>query len=117
MEDFVKQTLLFDFYGELLSEHQRSIYKDVVFHDLSLSEIAEEYGISRQGVHDIVKRVNHSLYSYEEKLHLVEKFLLTKEKLHRIEQLAEAAAASDAVDYADTVQQIHRIVKEIIDNI
>ncbi len=54
MEKFVEQTLLYDFYGELLSEHQRNIYKDVIFNDLSLSEIADEYGISRQGVHDII---------------------------------------------------------------
>ena len=40
MEKFVEQTLLYDFYGELLTEHQKQIYEDVVFHDLSLSEVA-----------------------------------------------------------------------------
>ena len=49
MESIVKQSLLYDFYGELLTEHQRSIYEDVVYNDMSLSEIAEENGISRQG--------------------------------------------------------------------
>ena len=61
MEKFVEQTLLYDFYGELLNEHQRGIYQDIVFNDLSLSEVADEYGISRQGVHDLIKRVNNTL--------------------------------------------------------
>ena len=47
-----RMTMLFDFYGELLTEHQKKIYEDAVFGDLSLGEIAQEYGISRQGVHD-----------------------------------------------------------------
>ena len=45
MERIVEQTLLYDFYGELLTPHQRKIYEDVVFNDMSLSEIAEEQGI------------------------------------------------------------------------
>jgi membrane protease subunit (stomatin/prohibitin family) len=57
MERIVEQTLLYDFYGELLNEHQRQIYTEAVFNDYSLSEIADEYGISRQGVHDLIKRV------------------------------------------------------------
>ena len=48
MEKIVAQGLLYDFYGELLTEHQRRVYEDVVFNDMSLSEIAEEQGISRQ---------------------------------------------------------------------
>ena len=84
MEQFVQQTLLYDFYGELLTEHQRRIYEDVVLNDYSLSEVAADLGISRQGVHDNVKRCNKILSDYEEKLHLVEKFVNIKEKIHRI---------------------------------
>lgn len=86
MEKIVIQTLLYDFYGELLTEHQRSVYEDAVYNDMSLSEIAEQYGISRQGVHDLLKRCDKILAGYEEKLHLVEKFTGAKEK---ITQLAE----------------------------
>lgn len=50
MESIIKQSLLYDFYGELLTEHQRTVYEDAVFNDMSLGEIAEEQGISRQGV-------------------------------------------------------------------
>ncbi len=56
MEEKIEQAYLYDFYGELLNEHQRKIYEDFVFNDLSLGEIADEEGISRQGVHDMVKR-------------------------------------------------------------
>ena len=66
MERIVEQGLLYDFYGELLTEHQRRIYEDVVFHDLSASEIAREQGISRQGVHDLVRRCDRILEEYEE---------------------------------------------------
>ena len=78
MEKIVQQGLLYDFYGELLTEHQRRIYEDVVMNDLSLSEIAQEQGISRQGVHDLIRRCDRILAGYEEKLHLVEKFASTK---------------------------------------
>ena len=61
--------MLYDFYGELLNEHQKEIYEDVVFNDMSPSEIAREEGISRQGVHDLIKRCDKILKDYEEKLH------------------------------------------------
>ena len=72
MEKILEQTLLYDFYGELLTEHQKAVYEDVVLNDYSLSEVAEEYDISRQGVHDLIKRCNAILAGYENKLHLVE---------------------------------------------
>ena len=90
MEKIVEQGLLYDFYGELLTEHQRNIYEGVVFNDMSLSEIAEEQGISRQGVHDLVKRCNKILAGYEEKLKLVQKFNQTKQMVGEIKELAGA---------------------------
>lgn len=92
MEKIVEQGLLYDFYGELLTEHQRQIYEDVVFNDMSLSEIAEEQGISRQGVHDLVRRCDRALLEYEKKLHLMEKFLKIKETVARIEAVSSEEA-------------------------
>ena len=89
MEEKVEQAYLYDFYGELLNEHQRRIYEDFVFNDLSLGEIASCEGISRQGVHDLIKRCNKMLEGYEEKLHLVEKFLSVKQDVEEIHRLAE----------------------------
>ncbi len=71
MEKIVRQGMLFDLYGELLTEHQREIYGCLVNDDMSLSELAEQYGISRQGVHDLIKRCDRQLEGYEEKLHLL----------------------------------------------
>ena len=82
MDEILKQTLLYDFYGELLTKHQKEIYEQAVLEDYSLSEIARDAGISRQGVHDMIRRCNKSLEDYEAKLHLVEKFMSVKEKVH-----------------------------------
>lgn len=87
MERIVEQGLLYDFYGELLTDHQKKIYEDAVFGDLSLGEIAKEYNISRQGVHDLIKRCDNSLQDYENKLHLVQKFMAIKQKVEEIETL------------------------------
>lgn len=65
---------LFTFYGELLTDKQRDVLSLYCFDDLSLGEIAEDLKISRQGVHDTVKRSSKTLESYENKLGLMEKF-------------------------------------------
>ena len=64
MDKLARQALLYDFYGELLTEHQRRVYEDVVLNDYSLSEIAQDQGISRQGIHDLVKRSTKTLNDY-----------------------------------------------------
>ena len=107
MEKFVEQTLLYDFYGELLTERQQQIYESVVLEDYSLSEVAEDLGISRQGVHDMIRRCNHTLEEYEKKLHLVEKFLCIKEQVLRISQLADKYHA----------REITEISKEILEEL
>ena len=88
MEKFVEQTLLYDFYGELLTERQQQVYESVVLEDYSLSEVAEDLGISRQGVHDMIKRCNHTLEDYEARLHLVEKFVNIRRQVQKIQKLA-----------------------------
>ena len=113
MERIVEQTLLYDFYGELLNEHQRGVYEDAVFNDLSLSEIAVEYGISRQGVHDLIKRVSNTLEGYESKLHLVEKFMDTKAKITRIDELVDSYIKDEDMSY---IHEIKKLSKEIIED-
>ena len=87
MGDKIKSGYLYDFYGELLTERQRSVYEMSINEDLSLSEIADALSISRQAVHDIIKRCDHQLEEYEEKLHLVEKFMNVKGTVLRINEL------------------------------
>ncbi|MDO5135061.1 MAG: YlxM family DNA-binding protein [Eubacteriales bacterium] len=95
MERFVERALLYDFYGELLTSRQRQVYENVVLEDFSLSEAAQELGISRQGVHDMIRRCDKALEGYEEKLHLVEKFLNIRSQVKRIRQLAESSGAQE----------------------
>ncbi len=87
IEKYINQGILYDFYGRLLTVHQQRIYEDVVFNDFSLSEIAENEGISRQGVSDLIKRCNKSLVSYEEKLGLIKKFDETKSYVKEIQRI------------------------------
>lgn len=112
MDERLEQALLYDFYGELLTNHQKEIYEQYVLEDLSFTEIAEGEGISRQGVHDLVKRCNKILAGYEEKLHLVEKFLLIKEKVHQMNRLLEQEENS-----GKAIQEIRQIAGEIIEEL
>lgn len=86
MENIVERSLLFDIYGPLLTEHQRNIYSDVVDNDYSLSEISEELGISRQGVHDTVKRIDKILSDYEDKLHFAQIYLKNMDTIGQIKE-------------------------------
>ena len=113
MDEIFKQSLLYDFYGELLTEHQKEIYEQFIVEDLSLSEIAKDAGISRQGVHDLVKRCDKILEEYEAKLHLVEKFLSIKEKVPQINELFEDAKT----DERQLIQDIRKISGEIIEEL
>ncbi len=98
MEKIVEQSLLYDFYGDLLTDHQKDIYEGYVLENLSPAELADLSGISRQGVHDLIKRVEHTLNGYEEKLHLVEKFLHIRKEVQKIRE-------SDSLEQAKMVAE------------
>ena len=113
MDEILKQAVLYEFYGELLTAHQKEIYEEVVLDDCSLSEVAEAHGISRQGVHDLIKRCQKMLEGYEEKLKLVEKFLAIKKKVQTIEQLTgEVSQEPDR-----QLQEIKRCAAEILEEL
>ncbi|MDO4262449.1 MAG: YlxM family DNA-binding protein [Eubacteriales bacterium] len=98
MEEILRQTLLYDFYGELLTEHQKQVYEDVVLNDYSLREVADGLGISRQGVHDMVRRSGRLLEEYEGKLHLVERFVSLREQVGRIQRIAQEQSGNPAME-------------------
>lgn len=110
MDKILEQTLLYDFYGELLTEHQKQIYEDVVFGDYSLSEVAEEQGISRQGVHDLVKRCNKLLQEYESRLHLVERFVAVK---RQIEEMKRSLQEAEEPNREELTRRLDRILEEL----
>ncbi len=110
MEKILEQTLLYDFYGELLTEHQKQIYEDVVLNDYSFSEIASERGISRQGVHDLIRRCNKILQEYESKLHLVERFVTVK---GQVEGMKAALQAGEGFGREELIRQLDDILENL----
>ena len=110
MEKIYQQALLYDFYGELLTEHQRSIYEDAVCNDLSLGEIAQDRGISRQGVHDLIRRCDKILQEYEARLHLVEKFMNARDIVEKIMDLAQEPEPGQNVG---RLQDIYKLADEL----
>ena len=116
MNKILEQALLYDFYGELLTAHQKEIYEQFVLDDLSLSEIAESEGISRQGVHDLVRRCQKALEGYEAKLHLVEKFLAVKEKVARIDRVLEEWQR-EKDDPEEIIERLRDLSSEIIEDL
>ena len=83
-DEVTRQSLLYDFYGELLTERQKEVMELYNEENLSLAEIAEEFGISRQGVHDALHKAQKALEEYERKLGLVERFSATREAIDNI---------------------------------
>ena len=69
-----RMSMLFDFYGDLLTERQREFYDLYYNEDLSLAEIAENYGISRQGVRDVIVRAEAAMTEIEDKTHIIRRF-------------------------------------------
>lgn len=113
-EKIVEIGFLFDFYGKLLNDKQYTAIELYYIHDFSLSEIGEQLGISRQGVHDLLKRSENKLFSYEEKLGLVKKFSESREKIKLIlEYIDEVASLPDGIEFVHIKEDI-RNVKEIV---
>jgi hypothetical protein len=106
MERIVEQNLLYDFYGELLTEHQRLIYEKAVYEDLSLKELSDEYGITRQGIHDLIRRCDKILAGYESRLHMIERFGRIRELVDKIDAAADAAGEEGADEIRGLCGQI-----------
>ncbi len=112
-EKNIEISYLFDFYGEILSEKQQLAVEMYYNDDLSLSEVAQQLGISRQGVRDSLKRSESALYEMEEKLGLAAKFGSMLESLEKIKGNAERineynsknGGSEDVQNWADEIAQ------------
>ena len=114
LEEIVELSILYDFYGELLNDHKKQIFEDYVLNDLSLSEIAANQGISRQGVYDMVRRCTLELKGYEAKLALMHKFETIKDKVESIREIvSEAAATGDITQVSRVSALADDILKEL----
>ena len=109
--DAFSMTLLFDYYGELLTDKQKTYFDLYYNQDFSLAEIAEEEGISRQGVHDTLVRTEAALRNFEEKTGMVARALERKAALSIIRDAAGKVAAHDEtlsrviLDALDTMKE------------
>lgn len=107
------QSMLLDFYGELLTEKQRECYDLHYNEDLSLAEIAEQSGISRQGVWDNIRRAETALKNFEEKTGLVRKFsdssralAALREKAERLVSITDGTAKDEALSVLEDIDRL-----------
>ena len=118
MNDKIKQGYLYDFYGELLTEKQKELFDLYYNDDLSLAEISEHMGITRQGVRDGIMRAEHALRSTEEKLGLVAKYGQTQSDLERLADIVWELRGINNVRYhdpkiAELCEQAFQIAKQL----
>ena len=120
IDDITQASLLYDFYGQLLSKRQREVMELYHEENLTLAEIADEFGISRQGVHDALKNAEKSLNGYEEKLGLVAKFQKSTDAVQQIDVIIDGMIKSlqnnENNDVAGSIQ-VGEDVSEVIGNL
>ena len=104
MPDKFEISVLLDNYGVLLNDKQRLIMEYYFNEDFSLAEIAENEGITRQGVLDIIKRSKQTLIDYEEKLQLIKKTQTLKDKLQKVDDdIISDAKMSELVEFIENL--------------
>ncbi len=115
MDERVRQSLLLDVYGELLNEHQRDVFSASVFDDMSYSELADEFGCSRQAAFDLIRRINQKLEGYEKRLGLVKRFSEAKNKNKEVAELI--ASAKEYINKSDINSKDKKAISDYIGKI
>ena len=116
MDRIVEKSMLYDFYGELLTAHQKEVYGEYIQNDLSVSELAALLGISRQGAHDMVKRCEKILSDYEDRLHLVAHYATIKGLVGKIREYSgEIIDCEDRDLIGERVKKIAEISNRILE--
>ena len=111
--DALQMALLFDYYGELLTDRQRMCFDLRHNQDLSLAEIAQELNVSRQGVHDNLSRAEALLINMEEKTGCVHRDLQCRKVARQIMLIAEKLAELNDLNVSDLANQILTLAKEL----
>ena len=109
-----RMAMLFDFYGDLLTDRQKEFYDLYYNEDLSLAEIAENYGISRQGVRDVIVRAEAAMTEIEDKTHLIRRFFRMQDELSAIDAAADRllAAADQGALTEELAEETAHTIKE-----
>lgn len=111
--DALEMTLLFDYYGELLTQRQRDCLDMRYNQDMSLGEIAQELGVSRQGVYDNLSRAETLLRNMEEKTGFLRRDEKVRSTAQQIIRAAEMLSASKDPEVGKLAQQILAAAKEL----
>ncbi len=106
LEERTYLSLLYDFYGALLKENQKRMFEEHILEDYNFAEIAESEGISRQGVHDSIKRATRQLHEYEQKLGLVTRFQKQKQSVKKLQTILQKFSLPEASEEQKMVEQI-----------
>ena len=106
-----RMTMLFDFYGEVLTPRQKEFVDLYYNEDLSLAEIAENYGISRQGVRDVIVRAEAIMTDLEDKTGLMKRFMLMQQQVQAILDAAEKIQTVNYRQYDNP--ELARLANEI----
>lgn len=106
-----RMAMLFDFYGDMLTERQREFYDLYYNEDLSLSEIAENYSISRQGVRDVIVRAEATLTELEDKTGIIRRFHVMQDQLKNVQRAVTDIGQRNTQQCQD--EEIENLVKEI----
>ena len=101
--DALTMSLLYDYYGELLTEKQRQLFDLYYDQDYSLSEIAAAAGISRQGVHELLTRAARKMFEMEEKLHVAARFQRVENGLEKCRAMMREGRYDDAERMIDAL--------------
>ena len=126
MDERYRKSLLYDFYGELLNEHQKQVFSAAIFDDMSYSELADEFGCSRQAAFDLVKRISNKLENYESKMGLLKRFTEAKDKMNiltsTVEDIKESLFSqqdndtkTNDLELCEKLDSVINISKEIFD--
>lgn len=106
MKDLHSMAMLFDFYGPMLTARQQELMRAYYLEDLSLAEIAGEDGVSRQAVHDLIKRSEAALHDYEARLGFVREHQERQERLNRLDEALRRGDLPEALALAAELRQV-----------
>ena len=113
-----RMSMLFDFYGDLLTDRQKEFYDLYYNEDLSLAEIAENYGITRQGVRDVIVRAEAYLTEVEDKTHLIRRFHEMRRQIAAVDSIADQLLAHSREKVHDArLEQLANEIKQLTEQL
>ena len=117
MDKITEASLLYDFYGQLLTKRKQEVMELYHEENYTLAEIADEFGISRAAVHDSLKSAEKSLQEYEQKLKLVDKFMETSEAIGKIDEMIDRLAEAHAENsgLVNSLEEIKSVINGLED--